>query len=175
MKGYKAKILVDSNATPKYMKTCSIPYYREKVVKELNQLVEEGSLEPVKHSDWASPIVAVFKLDKENVRICSDYKQTVNPVSKLDRYPIPRIEDLFSKLAGGKSFSKLDLLANLVAQQNDSLLEKEAVAIVFGVQHFHSYLVGHHFELVTDHKLLLALLHEHRASSAQASARIRCW
>ena len=34
---------------------------------------------------------------------------TVNLVSKLDRYPIPRIEDLFSKLAGGKSFTKLDL------------------------------------------------------------------
>ena len=34
---------------------------------------------------------------------------TVNLVSKLDRYPIPHIEDLFSKLAGGKSFTKLDL------------------------------------------------------------------
>ena len=41
--------------------------------------------------------------------ICGDFKQTVNPVSKLDRYPIPCIEDLFSKLAGGKSFTKLDL------------------------------------------------------------------
>ena len=93
------------------MKAHSIPYYyREKVVKELNRLVEEGTLEPVKHSDWASPIVAVLKPDKENVRICGDYKLTVNPVSKLDRYPIPRIEDLFSKLAGGKSFTKLDLI-----------------------------------------------------------------
>ena len=52
VKGYKAKILVDSNATPMYMKARSIPYYyREKVVKELNQLVEEGTLEPVEHSD----------------------------------------------------------------------------------------------------------------------------
>ena len=85
MKGYKAKILVDSNATPKYMKVRSIPYYyREKVVKELNQLVEEGTLEPVEHSDWTSPIVAVLKPDKENVWICGDFKHTVNLVSKLD-------------------------------------------------------------------------------------------
>ena len=69
MKGYKAKVLVDSNATPKHMKARSIPYYyQEKVVKELNQLVEERTLEPVEHSDLASLIVAV--LDRENVRIC---------------------------------------------------------------------------------------------------------
>ena len=34
---------------------------------------------------------------------------TVNPVSKLDRYPIPKPEDLFAKLANGKRFSTLDL------------------------------------------------------------------
>ena len=71
-------------------------------MKELNRLVEEGTLEQVEQSDWASPIVAVLKSDKENVQICGDLKQTVNPMSKLDRYPIPH-EDLFSKLAGGKS------------------------------------------------------------------------
>ena len=61
------------------------------------------------------------------------------------------------------------------AQRNYSQLEKEALALVFGVQHFHSYLFGHHFELVTDHQPLLALLHEHRPTSMQASARIRRW
>ena len=61
------------------------------------------------------------------------------------------------------------------AQRNYSQLEREALALVFGVQRFHSYLFGHHFELVTDHQPLLALLHEHRPTSAQASARIRRW
>ena len=42
------------------------------------------------------------------VRICGDYKVTVNRAAKLDKYPIPRIE-LFASLAGGKTFSKLDL------------------------------------------------------------------
>ena len=43
------------------------------------------------------------------MRICSDYKVTVNRVAKVDTYPLPRIEDLFASLAGGKLFSKLDL------------------------------------------------------------------
>ena len=33
----------------------------------------------------------------------------MNPVSTLDKYPIPKIEDLFSTLAGGKVFSNIDL------------------------------------------------------------------
>jgi DNA-binding phage protein len=45
----------------------------------------------------------------KTVHICGDFKLTVNKLSKLDRYPIPRIVDLFSKSAGGKLFSKLDL------------------------------------------------------------------
>ena len=37
----------------------------------------------------------------------SDQKVTVNPVGKLDRYPVPKVEDLFAK--HGKLFTKLDL------------------------------------------------------------------
>ncbi len=51
----------------------------------------------------------MLKADKKTVCICGDFKQAVNPVSKWDTYPIPRVEDLFAKLAGGKTFTKLDL------------------------------------------------------------------
>ena len=44
-----------------------------------------------------------------SLRICGDYKVTVNSASKLDKYLLPRIEDLFSQLEGGKTYSKLDL------------------------------------------------------------------
>ena len=60
-------------------------------------------------SNWAAPIVPVLKSDKLSVRICGDFRMTVNPVSKLDRYPIPRIEDLFANLKKGKSFTTLNL------------------------------------------------------------------
>ena len=46
---------------------------------------------------------------------------------------------------------------------------------MFGVKRFHSYLFGHPFELVTNHKPLLALFKEHQSTSPQASARIRRW
>ena len=59
-------------------------------------------------ADWAFPIVPVVKTDG-SVRLCGDYKVTVNQVAKLDKYPILRIDDLFSSLEGGKTFSKLDL------------------------------------------------------------------
>ena len=53
--------------------------------------------------------MAVLKSDRNSVRICGDFSVTINPVSKLDRYPIPKVDDLFSRLSGGKYFTKLDL------------------------------------------------------------------
>ena len=107
--GYKAKIHIDPTATQKYFKARSVPYaMKSKIEDELDRLQKEGIIEPVTFSEWAAPIVPVLKADK-SVRICSDFKVTVNPVSKLDRYPIPKIEDLLATLAKGKYFSKLDM------------------------------------------------------------------
>ena len=87
-----------------------MPYaYRELVNKELDRLVEQGILTPVPFADWAAPIVPVLKSDKRTVRICGDFKRTVNQVSKVDKYPIPKIEDIFASLSGGKSFTTLDM------------------------------------------------------------------
>ena len=82
---------------------------RTKVEEKLERLTKEGIIEPVQYAEWAAPIVPVLKSDKTSVRICGDFKLTVNQVSKLDRYPIPKVEDLFATLADGKSFTKLDL------------------------------------------------------------------
>ena len=60
-------------------------------------------LEPVQFSDWAAPIVPVPKSDG-SVRI---YKVTINRAAKVDQYPIPKIDDLFSSLAGDKKFTNL--------------------------------------------------------------------
>ncbi|KAK7095401.1 hypothetical protein V1264_006813 [Littorina saxatilis] len=63
-------------------------------------------------------------------------------------------------------------------QLNSNLLihmEKEALAVIFGVKKFHQYLYGQKFEIHTDHKPLLGLFCEHKQIPAMAAARIQRW
>ena len=109
VKGSSATLQIDPEEQPRFFKARPVPYsLRSKVETELNRLQEHGVISPVEFSDWAAPIVPVVKPDG-NIRICGDYKLTVNAVSKTDPYPLPRIEDIFASLAGGKHFSTLDL------------------------------------------------------------------
>ena len=75
---------------------------------ELDRLQSEGIISPVEYSDWAAPIIPILKADG-TVRICGDYKTTINRNSKLDGYHLPKAEDLFTTLMGGQTFTKLDL------------------------------------------------------------------
>ncbi|XP_038590459.1 uncharacterized protein K02A2.6-like [Micropterus salmoides] len=108
-KGPPAKIYVDKDARPKFFKARPVPYaMRGRVEAELDRLIAQDLIEPVKYAEWAAPVVPVLKPDG-TARLCGDYKLTVNQVSKLEHYPIPRIEDLFARLSGGQKFTKLDL------------------------------------------------------------------
>ena len=62
-----------------------------------------------------------------------------------------------------------------VAERNYVQLDKEALAIAFGVKRFHNYVCGREFVLWTDHTPLLGLLGESKAIPNQASARIIRW
>ena len=109
---------MDDKAQPRFQKARSVPYsMKAQVEKELDRLEGEGIIEPVA-SDWAAPIVPVLKPDKSSVRICGDFKVTVNKASKLDRYPIRRVEVLFASLAGGQTFTKLDFESSLPADSS---------------------------------------------------------
>ena len=76
--------------------------------EQLDAEVEAGILEPVRTSDWACQIVPVVKSDGK-IRICGNFKQTANRAIKVDKHPVPKVQDMFAKLAGGKVFAKLDL------------------------------------------------------------------
>ncbi|XP_044746898.1 uncharacterized protein K02A2.6-like isoform X2 [Coccinella septempunctata] len=68
----------------------------------------QGIISPVDYSQWGTPVVPVLKKNGA-VRLCGDYKVTINPHNEIDQHPLPRIEDLFGCLQGGVQFSKLDL------------------------------------------------------------------
>jgi len=91
------------------MRPRNIPYaMRDKVEKELDRLEKEGVLTKTSTSEWATPIVPIVKKNNQ-IRICGDYKVTVNKALKVDKYPLPKPRDIFATLAGGEKFTKLDL------------------------------------------------------------------
>ena len=95
LRGFKAKIYVDPNTPPRFYPARSVPFAcRTKWIPKLQRLEKEGIIEPVEFSEWAAPIVVALKQNSGNVRICGDFCITVNPVSKLDWYPIPKVEDV---------------------------------------------------------------------------------
>ena len=106
---HEARIQVQENASPVFCKARPVPYsLRETVGQELDRLQDLGIIERVEHSEWASPIVVVPKPNGK-IRLCVDFKVSVNKVLDVAQYPLPRPEDLFTSLSGGKQFTKLDL------------------------------------------------------------------
>ena len=109
LRGIKARVEVESNVRPKFCKSRPVPFaLRDQVEKVLKQQVADGELKPVEHSEWAAPIVIVRKKDG-GIRICADFKVTINPHLRSTTFPLPTPDEVFSTLAGGESFSTLDL------------------------------------------------------------------
>ena len=74
--------------------------------KELSKFKGKGWIRPSR-SEWATVALVVPKKDK-TWRVCIDYRD-LNAISEMDAYPLPRIEELFAKLARAKWFTKMDL------------------------------------------------------------------
>ncbi|KAL2086779.1 hypothetical protein ACEWY4_017838 [Coilia grayii] len=108
-RGPPVSIDVDASVSPKFFKARAVPFaLRTKMDEALDLLVEQGVFTPVKHSRWATPIVPVVKKDG-SLRLCGDYRCTVNTAVKPDVYPLPTVSEIFAQLAGGTVFTKLDL------------------------------------------------------------------
>ncbi|GFX29951.1 transposon Tf2-9 polyprotein [Trichonephila clavipes] len=89
------RLQMKPNYKPVFFKPRTVSFaLKERIESELNRLVAED-IEPVTYSDWATPIVPVIK-QNGNLRICGDYKVTINPRLKIEQYPLPRIEDIFA-------------------------------------------------------------------------------
>ena len=73
---------------------------------QLQELQGKGFIRP-SHSPWGAPVLFVKKKDG-SMRMCIDYRE-LNKLTIKNRYPLPRIDDLFDQLQGAKYFSKIDL------------------------------------------------------------------
>ena len=82
------------------------PAELEELKSQLQELQEKGFIRP-STSPWGAP--ALFVKKKEgSLRMCIDYRK-LNRVTVKNRYPMPRIDDLFDQLRGSRCFSKIDL------------------------------------------------------------------
>ncbi|KAL0556241.1 hypothetical protein IC582_004752 [Cucumis melo] len=73
---------------------------------QLQELLDKGFIRP-SVSPWGAPVLFVKKKDG-SMRLCIDYRE-LNKVTVKNRYPLPRIDDLFDQLQGATMFSKIDL------------------------------------------------------------------
>jgi hypothetical protein len=74
--------------------------------KQIEELLEKGFIHP-SSSPWGAPVLFVNKKDGSR-RMCVDYR-SLNEVTIKNKYPLPRIEDLFDQMRGATVFSKIDL------------------------------------------------------------------
>ncbi|CAF4401609.1 unnamed protein product [Rotaria magnacalcarata] len=105
----QAHIQLKSDAIPKIFKPRPIPFaYLTGVKEEIERNVNAGILERIDTSPWTAPIVPIKKPNSK-IRICGDFKVTINSQILVDQHPIPSIDELLSRLNNGEKFTKLDL------------------------------------------------------------------
>ena len=95
LNGYEARITLRQDAVPKFHRPRPVLYaLHSKVDEELDRLQQEGIIRQINRSEWASPIVIVRKADR-SIRVCGDYKVSVNSYLETECYPMPNPQDLF--------------------------------------------------------------------------------
>ncbi|XP_052131635.1 uncharacterized protein K02A2.6-like [Frankliniella occidentalis] len=110
-KGPPVQLDWDKTAAPKYLPARSVPYaIEDNVVDVINTLHRQGAISPTPYAPigYATPVVIVHRPDGR-IRMCGDYKSTVNKVLRPDRYPLPTADAAFAKIANATVFSKIDL------------------------------------------------------------------
>ncbi|GKB99151.1 putative reverse transcriptase domain-containing protein [Tanacetum coccineum] len=82
------------------------PSEMQELSNQLQELADRGFIRP-STSPWGAPVLFVKKKD-ESFRMCIDYRE-LNKLTIKNRYPLPRIDDLFDQLQGSSVYSKIDL------------------------------------------------------------------
>ncbi|XP_032064327.1 zinc finger protein 345-like [Thamnophis elegans] len=97
---------LDPSVMPIHLKARRVHFaLQAKVDAELARLIKQGILEPVEFAKWETPL----KSDG-SIRICTDYKATINKALQAHPYPVPVVQHLLHSLGRGYIFAKLDLV-----------------------------------------------------------------
>nr|CAI5857664.1 unnamed protein product [Callosobruchus analis] len=108
IKNNQAESHLKEGTRPVFMKARPVPFALQPLVEEeMDNLVSQRVLEKIDMSEWATPIVHVVKSNAK-VRLCGDFKVTLNPEILVDDHPLPTIDEIFAKMDGGVKFSKID-------------------------------------------------------------------
>ncbi|GKE29611.1 hypothetical protein Tco_1444995 [Tanacetum coccineum] len=83
-----------------------VPSEIQELSRQLQELQDKGFIRP-SYSQWGAPVLFVKKQD-DSLCMCIDYKE-LNKLTIKNRYPLPRIDDLFNQLQGSRYFSKIHL------------------------------------------------------------------
>ncbi|KAI3808106.1 hypothetical protein L1987_24049 [Smallanthus sonchifolius] len=107
------------------------PSEMQELASQLQELSNKGFIRP-SHSPWGAPVLFVKKKDG-SFCMCIDYRE-LNKLTIKNRYPLPRIDDLFDQLQGSTCFSKIDLRSGyhqLRVQEDD--IPKTAFRTRYGI------------------------------------------
>lgn len=99
--------LVDGAKIPQQRVYRMSPAELEELKKQLAEMLENGWIRP-SQSPFGAPILFATKKNGAGLRMCVDYRE-LNKITKKNRYPLPRIDEMLDQLHGATIFSSLDL------------------------------------------------------------------
>lgn len=109
LKNVKVHLDIIEGVSPKFVPARKVPYaFLPEVEKELNTLENAGIIKKIEKATWGTPLVPILK-ENGGIRICADYKITLNKYLKDTNYRLPNIDDILYQLREAQFFSKLDL------------------------------------------------------------------
>ncbi|GKC81789.1 putative reverse transcriptase domain-containing protein [Tanacetum coccineum] len=144
------------------------PSKMEELSTQLQELSDKGFIRP-SSSPWGAPILFVKKKDG-SFRMCIDYHE-LNKLTIKNRYPLPRIDDLFDQLQGSSVYSKIDLRSGYhQLRVCDKDIPKTAFRTRYGHYEFQVMPFSTKCIVFTDHKSL-----QHILDQKELNMRQRRW
>nr|GEW28292.1 reverse transcriptase domain-containing protein [Tanacetum cinerariifolium] len=149
------------------------PSEMKELSEQLHELFDQGFIRP-SSSPWGAPVLFVKKKNG-SFRMCIDYRE-LNKLTVKNRYPLPRIDDLFDQLQGSSIYSKIDLRSSYhqlrlkVHERNYTTHDLELGLVVFALKLWRHYIYGTRCTVFTDHKSL-----QHILDQKDLNIRQRCW